>query len=177
MPAAKFAMQRAYSRFQKRVVRKKPDVEELPDIVCEIGYRYFKGAFVESGPPSGLWEDPYSPLAASGCRLPHVELIGEHATRVSTLDLVHTNFILIAVENSSPWIEAAGSLALPIDGYVLSDDSIPFRDPHGKVKDVCKFGEGEVILIRPDGVIAWRGGRMVDGDARVLKESLDTLLR
>jgi hypothetical protein len=97
-------MQQAYSRFQKRVRREKPDEEELPDIVCEIGYRYPTGAFIESGAPSGLWEDPYAPLVAPGCQFPHVELVDERGVSLSTLDLIHTNFVLVAAENSSLWI-------------------------------------------------------------------------
>jgi hypothetical protein len=67
-------------------------------------------------------------------------------------------------------------LDLPIDAYVLCKDSSPFKDPHGKVKDICKLGEGEVILIRLDGFIAWRGERIVDGHGEVLIERLDQVL-
>lgn len=64
-----------------------------------------------------------------------------------------------AAENSSLWIESAKSLDLLIDAYILCKDSSPFKDPHGKVKDIYKLREGEVLMSLLHGEV--RGSWMV----------------
>jgi 2-polyprenyl-6-methoxyphenol hydroxylase-like FAD-dependent oxidoreductase len=59
-PVAGFLMRQAYSRLQKRVLHTTPDEPELPDIVCELGYRYPSGAIHSStqeakGTSSNCW--------------------------------------------------------------------------------------------------------------------------
>ncbi|PNP73220.1 hypothetical protein FNYG_13445 [Fusarium nygamai] len=78
-PVDEFMMRQAYSRLQKRVLRKVPDEPELPDITCEIGYRYPSAAAAHKNPSSDQYEDPYAPLASPGSRLPHVLLARDNS--------------------------------------------------------------------------------------------------
>ncbi|SCV36754.1 related to phenol 2-monooxygenase [Fusarium fujikuroi] len=69
-PVAEFTMRQAYSRLQKRVFRTVPDEPELPDIVCEIGYRYPSAAAANiQNTNTDKYEDPHAPLA-----LPDIDL-------------------------------------------------------------------------------------------------------
>lgn len=177
-PIAAFYMQQAYSRYQKRVQFKKPNAPELEDIVVEIGYRYPTGAFVPSeATRSDLWEDPYAPGVDAGSRFPHVQLVDEDGSRNSTLDLIEKNFVLVAAEADSPWAEPAKSVDLPIDVHVLSENFSPLKDAEGSVKATCKLRDGEALLIRPDGFIAWRAPKTSDGHQALLIDTLDRILR
>ncbi|KAJ9653206.1 hypothetical protein H2201_009166 [Coniosporium apollinis] len=180
-PAAGFTVQQAFSRLQKRVFHKEPDVPELTDIVCEIGYRYPKGAIVPSevGGSTELWEDPYAPLVMPGSRLPHTWIVDKSSPdkQTSTLDLVKTNFVLIATDDRSPWIQAANDVSLKIDTLVLSAESSPFADPLEKVKNLFKLREDEALLVRPDGYIAWRAPREGGGHSAKLQAALDNVLK
>lgn len=192
-------MHQAYSRFQKRVNRVKPDVEELPDINCEIGYRYPHGAFVPklangdkkgNGDGTEMWEDPYSPSVTPGSRFPHVEIgeirdrqDGERGGRrrtMSTLDLITTKFVLFTTESDSPWIYAVQNADFPfgkiVDTYALHRGSWPFEDPNGRVEEVCKLGKGGAVLVRPDGFIAWRGIQQEKGHGEKLIAAMQTVL-
>ncbi|TKX22759.1 FAD-binding domain-containing protein 24 [Elsinoe australis] len=177
--AAKFCMTQAYSRFQKRVERKKPDVDELADIVCELGYRYPTGALAKGGARSEEHEDPYNSLLAPGSRLPHVELVDESqgGKKISSIDLFKTNFLLVATESASPWAAAAKSSRLPIDAYEVNGNSTPMRDLKGKSSEVWKLGAGEAFLVRPDGFIAWKApGQSGQDHAEILAQKLREVL-
>ena len=190
-PVVKNIVNQAHARYINRVGLKKTSAErdlvpEVPDIVCEIGYRYAQGALVsdDSGVESEkeLWEDPYHPLAEAGCRAPHVALSTSHSNgnegnNVSTLDLFKQNFVLFVVDKASPWLDAAkGHDRFKVDAYVLAEDSHPLSDPNGLVKQKYRIGEGEAVLVRPDGYIAWRARRQTNGHALALESALDKIL-
>ncbi|CAI4220158.1 unnamed protein product [Parascedosporium putredinis] len=181
-PVAFQTMQQAYYRLQTRVFRQQPDEPELPDLTCEIGYRYPLGALVvseeESEDASCIWEDPHAPLVLAGSRFPHVEITdsGDASRRISTLDLVKTQFLVVVADEASPWVEAAKISPLGIDCYSLHATSTPYRDAEGKVRRVCKLGEGEALLVRPDGFIAWRAGKRESGHEAVLQQVLREIL-
>ncbi|KAF5639344.1 phenol 2-monooxygenase [Fusarium sp. NRRL 52700] len=174
-PAAEFAMRQAYSRLQKRVFRTVPDEPELPDIVCEIGYRYPSAAAHIPNSSSDQYEDPYTPLVSPGSRVPHV-LISRESSQVSTLDLIKTNFVLFTTGHSSPWIEAAKGMTPQIDSYSINGDSGTLRDSDGTFSRTCRISEGEAILVRPDGFIAWRGRWRKDGHRDELQKALKLAL-
>lgn len=179
----KFYLDQAYSRFQKRVARTKPDVPELPDIVCELGPRYNSGAIVQEASESAAHEqtfdDPFNPSVQAGSRLPHVKLIETRNPnrKASTLDLMKHNFVLLAVDADSPWFKAAGSLSLAIDGFVVNDESLPFRDIDNQVRKVTKLIDGAALLVRPDGFIAWRAPAVEFGHLELLRTTLEAILR
>ncbi|CVK96623.1 related to phenol 2-monooxygenase [Fusarium mangiferae] len=175
-PVAEFTMRQAYSRLQKRVFRTVPDEPELPDIVCEIGYRYpFVATANIQNTNSDKYEDPHAPLVSSGSRLPHV-LLARDSSQISTLDLIQTNFVLFATGQSSPWIEAAKGITPKIDSYGIDKHTGTFRDPDGTFSRICRLSEGEAFLVRPDGFIAWRGEWAKDGHRDKLQKALKLIL-
>ncbi|KAF5621318.1 phenol 2-monooxygenase [Fusarium tjaetaba] len=175
-PVAGLTMRQAYSRLQKRVFRKVPDEPELPDITCEIGYRYPSAAAAHiQNAGSDQYEDPYAPLAMPGSRFPHVPLV-QNNLQISTLDLIKTNFVLFTTDPSSPWIEAAKDMRPEIDTHSINRDTGTFNDPDDAFSRICKISEGEAILVRPDGFIAWRGEQRKDGHRNVLQKALESAL-
>jgi 2-polyprenyl-6-methoxyphenol hydroxylase-like FAD-dependent oxidoreductase len=84
-----------------------------------------------------------------GTRAPHVWI--EHAgKRISSLDLFGREFVLITADPA--WIVAAGRLRLHHVG-VGTDVLFPASQPFGDVFGVPACG---AVLVRPDGIIAWR---------------------
>ena len=162
-PVVNNIMHQAFSRYVNRVAEDKtiPHDKELPDIICELGYRYVRGALIPSSSvdASKAWEDPHHPGVIAGSRIPHVSLVdvSRNDEALSTLDLVRRTFVLIAVDQTSPWVDAAKSQRVPVDAYIICENSTPIRDLGGRFQELCKIEKGEAILIRPDGHIAWRG--------------------
>lgn len=178
-PVVAATVRQAYSRLQTRVMRKTPDEPELPDITCEIGYRYPVGASI---PAEGyqdtnlIWEDPYSPHVNAGSRFPHVDVVDAEGKHRSSLELISTNFLLFATDASSPWIQAAKGLDSKVDTFTLNKSSTPYKDPEEKLKNFGKVGEGQALLIRPDGFIAWKAEKMERGHQKTLKDALQKVL-
>lgn len=169
-------MRQAYSRLQKRVFRTAPDEPELPDIVCEIGYRYPSVAAANiQNTNTDKYEDPHAPLVLPGSRLPHVLLTRDNS-QVSTLDLIQTNFVLFAAGQSSPWIEAAKGITPAIDSYSINTNNGTLKDSDGAFSRICTLSEGEAILVRPDGFIAWRGEWRKNGHRDKLQKALELIL-
>jgi putative polyketide hydroxylase len=181
-PIDEFTVLQAYSRFQNRVVVQQPAAPEAPDVAIELGYRYPKGAFVpEEGHqvPKELYDDPYQPTAVPGSRFPHVFLrdTTNPGNKISTIDLVKRNFLLVTIDPDSPWIQAASESPITLDVHTLNATSAPYRDLEGAVEEKCRLKVGEAILVRPDGFIAWRGLRSSQGHGEQLKAAIEAILR
>jgi hypothetical protein len=107
--------------------------------------------------PAGPAAHAFPPDARSGSRAPHAWLsIGEE--RISTLDLFGRELVLVTAGNGAAWRDAAARLAAtgcdaPIRvraiGRWLSDADGAFARCYG-------LADGGAVLVRPDGVVAWR---------------------
>lgn len=176
-------MKQAFARLANRVLRD-PDVvhdDEQPDDTCELGYRYSRGAFVFGDTPakSQVWEDPYTFRVQIGARLPHVALWDKsgQGSSLSTLDLVKKNFVLLVGEDLPTWQDATSAHSVQIDVYEISETSSPLCDPSGRFREVYQLGKGEALLVRPDGLIAWRSkGTEEKLKSTTLKEVLARIL-
>ncbi|KAL4744646.1 FAD binding domain-containing protein [Aspergillus terricola var. indicus] len=179
-PAAESTMQRAFARLVSRVLEDKSILhdEELPDDVCGLGYCYREGAFIfENGQDHTnmkKWDNPQTPSAVAGSRLPHVNLVDRSNMKaISSIDLIRTNFVLLTGDSPSPWLSAVATQVIPVDAYKISRNSGPISDPDGESMRTCKLEDGEAILVRPDGLIAWRGKASTEGD---ISETLTVVL-
>ncbi|KAI5195485.1 hypothetical protein E4T39_08203 [Aureobasidium subglaciale] len=178
-PAAEFSMQQAFARLVTRVYHgKSPDgtesQPELSDMICELGHRFTSGAICssDSQDSSKNYEDPYNPYVLPGGRLPHV-LLRVSGKSLSSLDLIKQNFVLFVAEQDSPWSQASHGQKLPIDFYEINTTST-YKDPEGLAQGKWKLARGEALLVRPDGVIAWRSGEI---QSTTHRESLEHALK
>jgi hypothetical protein len=96
--------------------------------------------------------------ARVGGRAPHVWLGGGWG-RLSTLDLFGTGFVLLAGPDGQAWRDAAWSAAqsldMPLSTYRIGDGA-DLTDPSRRWCSVYGVERGGAVLVRPDGVIAWR---------------------
>ncbi|MEU3356011.1 FAD-dependent monooxygenase [Streptomyces sp. NPDC037389] len=157
-------------QYANMVHRMSPDLAD--DTVAEridparllFGYRCPAGAFVpEATAPSDdvLFEDPAIPSGRPGTRAPHVPL-GDGSTR----DLYGRGFVLLT--DDPGWRagaeRAAERLGVPVAVPALHGD---WAAAHG----VTPSG---AVLVRPDGLIAWRG--RAQGDPAEVERALRTVL-
>ena len=114
-----------------------------------------------------------------GAKIPHAWLIGEDGRRVSTLDLVGKGrFTLVTGIAGHAWDKAVQSLGLPWLGTVVVGTR-QAQDVYCNWQAVREIAEAGALLVRPDGVVAWRhnsGVADADQARRELKAALDQIL-
>jgi putative polyketide hydroxylase len=108
----------------------------------------------------------YVPDARPGARAPHAWLsIGKE--RVSTLDLFGQDLVLLVAGDGGAWRTAAASIAESLPGPAVRVRSVGrwLRDADGTFAEAYGLSDGGAVLVRPDGVVAWRS-RSAPADAR-----------
>lgn len=156
---------------------------EMFDHDVELGFVYEQGAVVPDGTPAperDPWGSEYRPTTRPGHRLPHawLEVQGD---RVSTHDLLdgHGSFLLIANAAGAAWCQAARSIALErglrlrtvriaADGDALDTDR--------RWATLSGVGEDGAVLVRPDGMIAWRSAAASADAPQQLRAAFHQLL-
>ncbi|HEX4357612.1 MAG TPA: FAD-dependent monooxygenase [Pseudonocardia sp.] len=135
------------------VVRQRPDLadesigEPMDAVVLGFGYACPAGAFVpEPGADAAMFEDPNEPTGRPGTRVPHVELAGADGP-VWARDLLGPYFLVFtgAADGVATARTTAAELDLSLRAYAVTSAA-----PLGA-------GPGDTVLVRPDGIVAWRG--------------------
>lgn len=150
----------------------------------ELNQRCVSGA-VMADPQAGeeVWErDPQLYLQATtrpGAKIPHAWLIGADGRRVSTLDLVGKGrFTLVTGIAGQAWVKSAKALNLPyLDTMVIGTAGA--QDVYCNWHAVREIEEAGALLVRPDGVVAWRHNTGVVGSneaRRELEQALSAVL-
>jgi putative polyketide hydroxylase len=167
-PYADFLVEQQYAYM---VQRQAPHLAD--DTVAEIidptrvlfGYHYPAGAFIAEpgeGPP---FDDPAAPSGRPGTRAPHVRLAGGGSTR----DLYGRDFVLLTSDED--W-QAAGAQVARRLGVAVTVH--PMAPGEGDWEQAHRVGPAGAVLVRPDGLIAWRS--MGSGEATDLESALRTIL-
>jgi 2-polyprenyl-6-methoxyphenol hydroxylase-like FAD-dependent oxidoreductase len=159
-PVGEFTTEQAYSRY---VTRTAPylGTEGLqpaaPELNIELGYRYASSAICDDGDTGPLHDNPRDTRGRPGTRAPHVWL-ERGGSRISTLDLFGRRFVLLAGPEAASWCSSARAVvdqtAMPIDLHQVGRDGL--RDPDGKFLDAYDMPPRGIVLVRPDGFVAWR---------------------
>jgi putative polyketide hydroxylase len=128
----------------------------------DLGPVVQSGLIVDDGSPDPAAAAPgvdgrYVPDARPGARAPHAWLsIGEE--RVSTLDLFGREMVLMVAGDGGAWRAAAASLAETAPAVPVRVRSVGrwLRDEDGTFASAYGLSESGAVLVRPDGVVAWR---------------------
>jgi hypothetical protein len=105
--------------------------------------------------PSGY---AFPPDGRPGSRAPHAWL-SSAGGRVSTLDLFGRDLVLLAAGDAARWREAAGlavtecHLDVPVRVVGVGRD---LDDADGTFAACYGLADGGAVLVRPDGIVAWR---------------------
>lgn len=122
-----------------------------------LGYRYENSPICLPDGTSPVADDPrnYIPTARSGSRAPHVWL----ADGRSTLDLFGHSFVLLRIgafaPDGEPLVAAARQNGMPLEVVAIDEPA------------VAAAYECRLVLVRPDGHVAWRGDKLADPHALI----------
>lgn len=117
-----------------------------------LGYRYDPSpiCWPDETPAPPYDTTKYVPTSRAGSRAPHVWLQDGR----STLDLFGRGFVLMRLGADAPdaaeLTSVAATLGLPIESFQISEPAV-----------VAAF-ERKLVLVRPDGHVAWRGDTLPD---------------
>ena len=96
------------------------------------------------------------PTTRPGAKLPHAWLVGKDGRRVSTLDLVGKGKVsLVTGIAGQAWEDAAKEMDLPFLRTVVIGRPAA-QDVYCSWHAVREIDEAGALLVRPDGVVAWR---------------------
>ncbi|MGH6982563.1 MAG: FAD-dependent monooxygenase, partial [Stellaceae bacterium] len=173
-PVGKFTVEQAYSRYVTRSAQYlgAKDYEPVAhDFDIEIGYLYKSPAILSEPGQDKLHEMPHESQGRPGSRAAHL-WVQRNGQRVSTQDLIGTNFALLAAPDGGAWAEAAKKVG-GIDGFVVGRD---VKDPERKFAEVFGLSSGGASLVRPDGFVAWRSTGAADNPGAILSAAMKALL-
>ena len=126
----------------------------------EFGVHYSSIAVVPDGTQPPQVEDDYSDYVQSavpGCRAPHIWL-GSEEERVSTLDLCNNGgFTVISGPEGHCWAEVtslSAELGVPVAHFRVGD--VGLTDLAGQFGEIFGVEADGAVLVRPDGIVAWR---------------------
>ncbi|MEJ8850806.1 FAD-dependent monooxygenase [Variovorax rhizosphaerae] len=152
-----------------------PRKEFLNEIGLVFGAKYESAAVVSDGTTLHL-DDPvvqYVPSAVPGCRAPHVPLT-RNGESLSTLDLFGRGFVLLTAPQGSAWRDAAARTQGPaIESFVIGDE---IGDASGEWLKAYGLDADGVVLVRPDGHVAWRSRGARENPAHAFGAALDAIL-
>ncbi|MCC2098781.1 MAG: FAD-dependent monooxygenase [Hyphomicrobiales bacterium] len=125
----------------------------------QLGYRYDRSPVcIDDGSPA-IADDPEHFIASAlpGSRAPHAILDDGR----STLDLFGKCFVLLRLGADAPDAGAFASAAAAA-GMPFSIENLPGQD-------IARLYERKLVLVRPDGHVAWRSDTMPDDPETVLR--------
>jgi 2-polyprenyl-6-methoxyphenol hydroxylase-like FAD-dependent oxidoreductase len=179
-PLGELTIEQAYSRYVMRVAPYLGSEDAQPlvdDLSMEIGHRCQSAAVVLEPGEHPLHEHPRDSKGRPGSRAPHVVLLAE-GTEISTLDLFGSGFVLMAGPGSEAWcstaLEAAESLGLPLELRIVGGPLLD--DPEGRFAEVYGISAVGAVIVRPDGVVAWRAVDASGVSAQAIHDVLATLV-
>jgi putative polyketide hydroxylase len=147
--------EQAYTRWKSRFFPSRSDlpdgVEEIPAIIIELGHRYENSPAISytHGVKEMIYEDPFWPTAQSGSRAPHIRFRKGDGV-VSLYDYFDVRkFVLLCSKRGTAWQEARESFPIGWPLRIVVVLLGEFFSKYG-IRDTG------AVLVRPDGVIAWK---------------------
>jgi aklavinone 12-hydroxylase len=164
--------------------RMRPDRKDLLKLTPEwdyvsvaVGCRYRSAAILQDMADDGaLAESPMQPSGQAGTRGAHVSF-EYRGRRISSIDLIGRDFVLLTGPESAPWARAATTLAyqcgLPLTIYRVGSDLL---DVEGKWSERYGVTAAGAVLLRPDGYIAWRARTAASSPTTALREAFARIM-
>jgi putative polyketide hydroxylase len=146
--------------------------ERQPDdgLPTDLGRSYRSPVILGDGaaPAQG-----HSRTARPGERAPHV-WVQRNGRRTSILDLFEDRLTVLAGPGGADWARAARRLgSIPAQVLVAGRD---LPDPHGTLRAAYRLGPDSAVLVRPDGIVAWRHDGPCHDPGAALARAVETAL-
>jgi 2-polyprenyl-6-methoxyphenol hydroxylase-like FAD-dependent oxidoreductase len=151
--------------------------EYLNEIGMIFGATYASRAIVPDGSTPAAVANPvtdYLPNARPGGRAPHAWLSKADGERISTIDIVGSDFVLFAGGEGAAWVEAAAKRNLPVK--VVRVDHNDLSDVDGRWHETYGVERGGAVLVRPDGYVGWRSASRVENPPAALADAFHSIL-
>ncbi len=154
------------------------DAITVDTLTVNMGYRYPTGALIAEPSPDAapLLQHPAAWRGLPGTRAPHVVLRRDGAL-LSTLDVFGQQFVLLTGPAGQAWQTAARHVACqlgaPLDIHPIGSTLVDSEGCFGEAYGVHDSG---AVLVRPDGVVAWRALSLVADPEQTLRAMLARLL-
>jgi len=138
--------------------RIKKEMLSPPNIGLQIGYRYDDSQVIcrEPDPPPPLETQTYTPTTRPGARAPD----GLMQDGRPVIDLFGRGFVLLRLGASPPEArnieDAAAARGVPLTTITLAD------------REIADLYETALVLVRPDGHVAWRGQAPPDDATQII---------
>lgn len=189
-PAGLMTMEQAYSIYAGRYAERatldsKPLAEPRPAESIELGVVYRSAAIVDPKgqkvPESGECDvvDPRAPLTDVGARAPHIQVVRGGRTQ-SVHDLFEDSYVLLAGAEGDAWRDAANAVAsrdsLPLRPYTVGPDS-DVVDATNSFAQAYGIQPNGAVIVRPDGVVAWRSPASPGDMQQSVAEAMTALLQ
>jgi 2-polyprenyl-6-methoxyphenol hydroxylase-like FAD-dependent oxidoreductase len=161
-PVSSLTVEQAYTRYVLRVDPTLPKDDMAPpldDASIELGPVHRSAAVLDDGSDDGApVVDPRAPGGRPGTRAPHL-VVESAGVSASLLDSFGQGFVLLAGPGGQAWCEAAervgSDLGVRLAAHrVAADGSLVDRDH--RFADLYGTGEDGAVVVRPDGIVAWR---------------------
>jgi putative polyketide hydroxylase len=174
---AELTVEQAYTRY---VLRGAPHLRAgglapfASDVNVDLGYCYSSAAVLgEPGTP--LHDAPPALAGRPGSRAPHVPL-DLRGKAGSTVDLFGRGMVLLAGRDGVGWQESAHIVAAELPLEVHRIDQAELRDTSSTFHEAYGISNAGAVLIRPDGVVAWRAHGGEHASAEKIREVLSRVL-
>lgn len=176
-------VEQAYTRYVLRVDPSLPQddlADPLDDASIELGAIYRSGAVLdgdalEEGIPL---DDPRTPSGRPGTRAPHIP-VDRDGKPGSIQDVVGREFVLLAGSSGASWCqvarEVAASAGIPLTAYRVGADG-DLDVAGGRFEEAFAVTADGAVLVRPDGVIAWRATSSVSDFRGTIEDVMARLL-
>jgi putative polyketide hydroxylase len=155
--------------------RLSPPVETRDDMDMIFGQRYPSGAFISPShsAPSEAFEDARHPTGSPGTRAPHI-IVGDGRRSAPIHDFTGTEFLLLTAGLGADWAGVARECEQK-RGVRLRTLCVDPGDAEAttRLENAYHLQDDGAVLIRPDGIIAWRSS----GDEADRSRALDAALQ
>ena len=180
-PIGELTVEQAYARYVTRVapyLGTEGMQALVDDFSMEIGYRYNSPAVIlEPAGDHPIHEHPGTSKGRPGSRAPHV-FLRRNGTRLSTLDLFGTGYVLLAGPEGGAWCAAAnaaaGSLGVPLEPHRVGGTNL--ADPDDRFCEAYGISASGAVVVRPDGFVGWRARDDAEASAPTMGRVLRSLL-
>lgn len=145
----------------------------------DLNQRYASDAIVPDGSADpGFARDPelyHQPSSRPGAKLPHAWITSGTRT-LSTLDTVgRGRFTLVTGIGGEGWVRAAGALDMKVATVVIGPGQ-EYEDPYGDWARMSEISDAGALLVRPDGIVAFRHPAASEAAEELLSAALRRIL-
>ena len=152
------------------LVREKMVINKMKSFIGLPDYRYSSTGIIGGISVVESNDNMFDILGLPGTRMPHVWI--DETQKLSTLDLLNNHFLFLRVKHDNAFNEQVEKLnqflGVPMKTYIIAENDYAFQ----AWKQATNMEQDELMIIRPDGFIAYRGAKSANDLKHLMKQIL-----